>query len=70
MNLTDEFIQQELRPRCEAILEGLVNDDVFGKDSSIFEVERHPVNKDTAVIRVRVQTLKPFNYADVIFVIN
>lgn len=70
VNLTDEFVKQELRPRCEGILQSLIDDDVFGRDSSVITVEVHPTRKDTAIIRVRVETLKPFNYADVIFVIN
>jgi hypothetical protein len=70
VNLTDEFIKNELRPRVEAILHMLIEDEIFGRSSSVVSVERHPTQLDTAVIRITVSSLKPFNYADVIFTIT
>lgn len=68
--LTEDFITLELRPRVAALLDHLIEEDVFGKGSSVIRVERHPTKKTTAVVDVRVEVLYPMNYVDVTLVIN
>lgn len=69
-NITDRFIQQELRPRCEGILAHLIEENVFDVTSSIISLERDETRPDRVKINCRILTLKPFNQADVIFLIS
>lgn len=69
-NITDRFIRQELRPRCEGILAHLIEQGVFDTESSIIALERDPAKPDRVLIRTRILTLKPFNQADVVFLIS
>jgi hypothetical protein len=70
VNITDDFIAHELRPRAEALLETLIGDDIIDKASSLILVERSQVEATTVVITARIASLKPFNYLDITFVIN
>jgi hypothetical protein len=69
-NITDKFIQQELRPRCEGILAQLIAEGIFDTTSSIMSLTRDPARADRVIINARIITLKPFNQADVVFLIS
>lgn len=69
-NITDRFINQELRPRCEGILAQLIEEGVFDVESSIISLQRDTIRPDRVIIKSRIITLKPFNQADVIFLIS
>lgn len=69
-NITDRFIRQELRPRCEGILASLIEEGIYSTESSIIALERDSARPDRVLIRTSIRTLKPFNQADVVFQIS
>lgn len=69
-NITERFIQQELRPRAEGILTSLIEEDVLDENSSIIKIERDPNKSDRVLFTVRAVTLKPYNEGDVILAVE
>jgi hypothetical protein len=61
-NVTQDFIDNVLKPQSQALIKSLVDDRIIGKNTKITNIAQDPVFKDTINVDISQDTLFPVNF--------
>jgi hypothetical protein len=68
-NITDEFLNNILKPQTNGIIEDMVEDRILGRETKITKLIQHPEQKDRVLVDITMDMLFPANFIDYTLII-